>query len=193
MSNTVLTPIVAASTTQQSFDCHETISAQHDVLWKIERGIVRTLTWNEDGTTVILGYWGPGDIVGSALSRVVPYQIDCLTAVETTFLPPELWNQSLGAMFLHVQQLEEILQIAKIRTVEQRLWQFLLWLAQKFGREVDKGQLLDLPLTHRELAEAIGTTRVSVTRTLKQFEIEGLLLRHKRRLVLLDSLKRQPK
>jgi len=71
MVDTMLTPIVDASRTQQLFDCHETISTRQDVLWKIERGIVRTSTWNEDGTNVILGYWGPGDVVGSALSEDV--------------------------------------------------------------------------------------------------------------------------
>ncbi|MBV9388199.1 MAG: Crp/Fnr family transcriptional regulator [Chroococcidiopsidaceae cyanobacterium CP_BM_ER_R8_30] len=188
MVDTVLTPPVAESLTQQVFDYQKTIPARLDVLWQIERGMVRTSTWNEDGTTVVLGYWGPGDVVGSALSRIVPYQIDCITVVETTVFPYESWHKVLGAMLLHMQQIEEVMRIVQVKTVEQRLGQFLVWLAQKFGRQVDEGLLLDMPLTHQELAGAIGTTRVSVIRMLMQLETQGLLLRHKRKLVLVKNV-----
>lgn len=64
------------------------------------------------------------------------------------------------------------------------LWQFLIWLGQKFGRDVEAGRLIDLGVTHQEIAEAINTTRVSVTRILQQLETEGMLRRYQRRLVL---------
>jgi CRP-like cAMP-binding protein len=59
-----------------------------------------------------------------------------------------------------------------------------MWLGEKFGRNVEGGRLIDLRMTHQELAEAINSTRVSVTRLLQQFESEGMLRRHQRRLVL---------
>ena len=50
--------------TQQLFICRQCIPSVPDVLWRIERGAVRTVTWSEDNTFSGLGYWGPGDIVG---------------------------------------------------------------------------------------------------------------------------------
>jgi len=47
---------------------------------------------------------------------------------------------------------------------------------------LDQGRLIDLSITHQELA-VINTTRVSVTRMLQQFAEEGMLLRHERRLI----------
>ena len=178
--NPALPPLL----TQRLFSRRDLIPSRDDVLWQIERGAVRTLTWSEQGTLISLGYWGVGDIVGIPLSRVKPYQIECLTSVETSILPAELWYQAVDAMLLHIQQAEEILNIVHRKPVALRLWQFLLWLSQKFGRDIDQGRLIDLGVTHQELAEVLNTTRVSVTRMLQQFEEEGVLLRHERRLVL---------
>jgi len=50
--------------TQQLFICRQRIPSFPDILWRIERGAVRTVTWSEDNTFSGLGYWGPGDIVG---------------------------------------------------------------------------------------------------------------------------------
>ena len=87
-------------------------------------------------------------------------------------------------MLLHIQQAEEILNILHRKPVSLRLWQFLVWLSQKFGRDVAQGRLIELGVTHQEMAEVLNTTRVSVTRMLQQFEEEGMLVRHDRRMVL---------
>ena len=177
-------PALASPLRQRLFSRRDLIPLREDVLWRIERGAVRTLTWSEQGTPITLGYWGIGDVVGNPLSRINPYQIECLTSVEMSILPSDLWEQALDAMLLHIQQAEEILNIIHRKPVSLRLWQFLVWLSQKFGRDVDQGRLIDLGVTHQEIAEVINTTRVSVTRMLQQFEEKGMLLRHERRLIL---------
>ena len=65
-----------------------------------------------------------------------------------------------------------------------RLWQLLVWLGEKFGRDVEQGRLIDLGVTHQEMADAVNMTRVTVTRLLQQFETEGMLQRVSRQLVL---------
>jgi CRP-like cAMP-binding protein len=168
------------------FTRREMIPPRNDVLWRIERGAVRTLTWSEEGTFITLGYWGSGDLIGSPLSKVKPYQIECLTNVEVSIVPPHLWYQDVNALLSHIQQAEELLSIVHCKPMSVRLWQFLLWLSRKFGREVEEGKLIDLNATHQEMAEVLNTTRVTVTRLLQQFEEEGALLRHKRQMILLS-------
>ncbi|WP_417281513.1 Crp/Fnr family transcriptional regulator [Brasilonema sennae] len=174
---------------QRLFTRREILPARNDVLWRIERGAVRTLTWSEDGTFITLGYWGAGDLIGYPLSRVKPYQIECLTSVEVTALPPHLWSQDVNALLSHIQQAEELLSIVHRKPICLRLWQFLSWLSAKFGRDVEQGKLIDLNVTHQEMAEVLNTTRVTVTRLLQQFEEEGTLIRHKRRVILCSSNK----
>ena len=183
----VLSPSNAAPTwplTRRIYSSRDRLPPTLNILWRIERGAVRTLTWNEQGIAVTLGYWGVGDVVGHELSRVKPYQIECKTSVEVSLLPPELWFQALDALILHIKSREEFLNIACQHPLRQRLWQFLVFLDQKFGCDVEQGRLIDLVLTHQEIAEAVNATRVTVTRLLQQLEAEGLLSRHSKRLIL---------
>lgn len=170
--------------TQRLFTRRQVIPPRNEVLWRIERGAVRTLTWSEDGTFITLGYWGPGDIVGYPLSKVKPYQIESLTSVEVSVVPPHVWYQDIDALLSHIQQAEELLSIVHRKPMSLRLWQFLVWLSEKFGCDVEKGKLLDINVTHQEIAEVLNTTRVTVTRLLQQFEEEGKLLRSKRQIIL---------
>ncbi len=172
---------------QRLFTRRELIPPDKNVLWRIDRGAVRTLTWNEDGIFIALGYWGTGDLVGHCLTKIQPYQIECLTSVEVSIVPPELWHQYTGAFISHIQDSEEILSIVHLKPMSLRLGRFLLWLSQKFGRDVEQGRLIDLNITHQEISEVLNTTRVTITRTLQEFEEQELLLRYKRRIILLSQ------
>lgn len=172
------------SLTERSLKRHDRIPLAGDILWRIEGGVVRSLTWSEEGIAITLGYWGAGDVVGQPLSRLNPYEIECLTDVEVSLLPSELWQEALDAIVLHIQQVESLLSIVNRNPLQQRLWQFLVFLDRKFGCDVEQGRLIDLNLTHQEMAAAINATRVTVTRLLQQFESEGLLSRHSRQLIL---------
>jgi CRP-like cAMP-binding protein len=169
---------------QRVFDRREIIPLRNDVLWRIERGAVRTLTWNEDGTYITLGYWGIGDVVGFPLSKVTPYQIECLTTTEVTVIPPHLWCQDINNLLSHIQQSEELLSILNCKGISVRMWRFLVWFSEKFGQDVEKGKLIDLKITHQDIADVLNTTRVTVTRLLIQLEEDGKLTRHKRQMVL---------
>lgn len=170
-----------------TFSPGESIPLQPDALWLLKQGVVRTLTWSEEGKLVTLGYWGEGDVVGQPLSRLQPYEIECLTGVEASCIPSHRWHQFLDAIFWHIQQTEDLLNIVRIERVNQRLLQLLVWLTQKFGREVNSGQLIDLRLTHQAIAEIMGTTRVTVTRLLNDFEREGIISRPRRQFITLRS------
>ncbi|MBD2330073.1 Crp/Fnr family transcriptional regulator [Alkalinema sp. FACHB-956] len=136
------------------------------------------MTWLEDGTVVTLGIWGPGDIVGQALSRITPYQIECLTRLEATMYPLDVDPQQLiNLLFLYTQQSEEMAVVRGHRRVDAMLYHFFELLSKKFGRHVETGQLIDLRLTHQDIADSLGTTRVTITRLMKQFQEQGIIER----------------
>lgn len=134
-----------------------------------------------------LGIWGVGDVTGEALSNIKPYQVECLTEVEATLLSGDHCFHNLETLISHIQQLEELAVIRSHKRVEEALLQLLLWLARKFGREVSQGHLLDLRLTHQDLAEMLGTTRVTVTRILSQLEAQKLINRLPRQQILISE------
>ncbi|WP_017655288.1 Crp/Fnr family transcriptional regulator [Fortiea contorta] len=161
--------------TKQTFTRRTFLPELKNTLWQIETGFVRTFTYLEDGTTVALGLWGPGDIVGRALSNLEPYQMECLTKVEAKVFPLENWYQPTQTLLAHIQQAEELMVIRSHKKVDTMLIKLLAWLSKKFGSEVEKGRLIDMRLTHEDLAVMLGSTRVTITRVLGQFEQEGLI------------------
>jgi CRP-like cAMP-binding protein len=57
--------------------------------------------------------------------------------------------------------------------VEERLQQLLQLLKREMGEPIAQGSRLKIRLTHQNLANAIGTTRVTVTRLLGEFQRQG--------------------
>ncbi|MFM7887856.1 MAG: Crp/Fnr family transcriptional regulator [Pseudanabaena sp.] len=158
-----------------NFKRYEYIPLHNDVLWCIKKGIVRTMTWDEDGNQIVLGLWKEGDIVGSLMSTLDPYQIQCLNDVEVEVLPLILWEQASTAIINHCQQTQQLLSIAHCRTIDLRLKKLLSWLSDKFGQPCDHGITIGIKLTHQDIADTIGSTRVTMTRSLNQLRLQGLL------------------
>lgn len=183
-----MTAVLANLNQYLVFHRGDLLPLQPNSLWQIEQGVVRTSTWTEAGDLRTLGYWGAGEIVGQPLSRLAPYQVECLTGVvEVSSVPSHRWPQVLEAILLHGQQIEELLSILQEGCFSLRLLNLLKWFARKFGRQVGQGELIDLRLTHQELADVLGTTRVTVTRLLKQFDQEGLIRRRQNQIILHPS------
>jgi CRP-like cAMP-binding protein len=104
-----------------------------------------------------------------------PYQMECLTTVEATILPVDDWHQLTETLLHHIYQAEELMIIRSHKKVETMLIQLLAWLSRKFGSQVEQGRLIDMRLTHEDLAALISSTRVTITRLLGQLEQEGLI------------------
>ncbi|MDK3158111.1 Crp/Fnr family transcriptional regulator [Kamptonema cortianum] len=187
MQTSISTPLQIQTLLPQSFSRRSLIPLYHQRAWKIEVGIVRTLTWLEDGTVVPLGIWGSEDIVGGSLSQTSPYQIEALTDVKVRPLLLKDWQPSQEMFLNYLQHTQELMMIRSNRRAEDTLLKLLNWLANKFGSEVGNGYLINCKLTHQDLAEFSGLTRVTVTRILSQLEQQGLIHRTSRQLVVIKD------
>jgi CRP-like cAMP-binding protein len=176
------------ATQQRNFKGTGMLPLQSQVLWKIEYGIVRTCAYYEEGTRSILGYWGKGEVVGSPFSGLSPYGIECLTDVRVSMLLKSSWSQVIDDIISHTRQMEELLYISGYERTSQRLLHFLVWLAKKFGQTVQGGMLINIPLTHESIADSVASTRVTITRLLRQFEREGIIHRQSRSIVLANNV-----
>jgi hypothetical protein len=68
MMSYILQPPPFKATLRHKFKRRDSLPLSKTVLWQIESGAVRTLTFTEGGTIIPLGFWGIGDIVGQPLS-----------------------------------------------------------------------------------------------------------------------------
>ncbi|MBE9076919.1 Crp/Fnr family transcriptional regulator [Romeria aff. gracilis LEGE 07310] len=156
------------------FDRREQLPLRAGGCWQIQSGTVRSLTWNPSGDLVPLGFWGAGSLVGYPAMPNHLYEIHCLTPVEAKFMEVgEMAHPDRSIWLDQARQAEALLRISHCRHVETKLLQFICWLAEDFGRSTPEGRLLLLKLTHQEIAESIGATRVTVTRFLKRLEAQG--------------------
>ena len=134
------------------------------------------------GDELLLGLVGPGEPFGETLSNVEAYDAvvlkDCdLWCLRTNDIQqsPELAFAMMDAIAARYRQAEMLLALLGLRRVEDRLRGFLELLAQDYGQPCDDGLRLNLRLTHQEIASALSTTRVTVTRVLGLLRDEGWL------------------
>ncbi|MBE9178933.1 Crp/Fnr family transcriptional regulator [Oculatella sp. LEGE 06141] len=188
MALPLLNVLRSTEPTYRTFSRRTQLPLQAEQMWRIESGIVRTFTWLEDGCLVTLGFWGAGDVLGKALSRVTtPYHAECLTDVKAIPLSPDQWHQETNALIEHIRQSGELLEILHCSQTEVSLLRALNWLAKRFGQDSHTGRRIDFRLTHQELAELIGATRVTVTRMLNDFEKRGLIHRQRRSITVVPE------
>ncbi|MEM6251698.1 MAG: Crp/Fnr family transcriptional regulator [Cyanobacteria bacterium P01_D01_bin.156] len=173
------------------FTAGHSIPLRHGEIYIICRGIVQLHTIHPDGSETLLGLAGPSMPFGLSLTNVSPYWATALTQVDVLPLSiAELENSPtlMAGLFAHLsrrlQQSEAWLALSGKRLVADRLRQLLIMLAQEFGQVETQGVKLTIRLTHHQLATAIGTTRVTVTRLLRDFRREGWLKVNQRYLIL---------
>jgi CRP-like cAMP-binding protein len=151
-------------------------------VWVVYRGVVQLSTLYPSGDEAILGLAVPLMPFGLPLTLTQPYQAIALTDVDLMRLSlseleqsPALMQCVLNQLSRRLQQTEALLALAGYRRVEDRLLQLLQLLQHELGQEVVGGTRLNVRLTHQHLANAIGTTRVTVTRLLGQLKMRGYL------------------
>lgn len=79
---------------------------------------------------------------------------------------PELSMLMLRGLSSRILQTEMMIETLAHRDMGSRLVSFLLILCRDFGLPTPEGIKIDLKLSHQAIAEAIGSTRVTVTRLL---------------------------
>lgn len=160
----------------------QSIPLSANTLWIVSRGVVQLTTLYPSGDEGLLGLAGPAMPFGLPLTLIHPYQANALSDVDLMSLTVEEVQRSMElskGIYAHLirrlGQTEALLALAGHRRVEDRLRDLLMLLKQEFGQSQPHGICLSIRLTHQHLANAIGTTRVTVTRLLGQFRQEGWL------------------
>jgi CRP/FNR family transcriptional regulator len=85
------------------------------------------------------------------------------------------------------QQVQTRLAMVAYRTAVQRLASCLLHLGARFGVRDSRGTIVNLRVTHKELAAYIGATRETVSFAVTDLRRDGLIQTEGKRVILLDS------
>lgn len=166
----------------QPYRSGQPIRMQPDEILIVCRGVVQLGTLYTTGDEALLGLASPAMPFGLPLSLIRPYQATALTDVDVMRLKlteieqsPTLAQGIFRQITRRLQQSEAVLAMVGYRRVEDRLRHLLVLLKRELGQPSGSGVRLSVRLTHQQLANAIGTTRVTVTRLLSQLQEEGWL------------------
>ncbi len=169
----------------------QNIPLQRQYIYIICRGVVQLHTIHADGGETIVGLCGPSMAFGQYLSNVDPSWATALIETDLLLLSmnevessPALMAGIFPQIVRRLHQSESWLAISGKRLVADRLRSLLIQIAQDFGHVEPSGVRIKLRLTHHQLATIIGTTRVTVTRLLRDFKDEGWLNIRQRQLIL---------
>lgn len=99
---------------------------------------------------------------------------------------PEAFADLLGVFGTWIQEIEEIVEDLAFRDIQTRLSRQLLRLSHEYGVKTKHGILIGFKLTHRDLAEMIGSARENTTVVLNRFEREGILDKRRYQIVIKD-------
>lgn len=162
----------------------------------LESGKVKICQPSPSGSEIILWFCLPGEIFGLAEvshggGRVVSAYAceDSLVLALSqkdffTFLGahPEAVLLSMQALSSRLRVLGEMVVNLISDNANTRIAKLLLRLAARYGKRMDSYILLDVPLTHEEIANMVGTTRQTVTTVIGQFRRQGVLSTENRRI-----------
>lgn len=97
---------------------------------------------------------------------------------------PDLSILMLQGLSSRILQTEMMIETLAHRDMGSRLVSFLLILCRDFGVPTPDGIRIDLKLSHQAIAEAIGSTRVTVTRLLGDLRQEEMISIHKKKITV---------
>lgn len=173
----------SAEISLQQFQRGEEIALLDSSVWQVYRGVVQLSRVQPDGTEIVLGWVTANNTFGNYLDVSSDvYRAVALSDVYARCYSPQdisrnplLARQLLAQFSDRLVKSEQLLSIIAIKRVEDRFTQLLLMLKQDLGQCVDNRVRLPVRFTHQQLAEAICTTRVTITRIMGDFQNRNLI------------------
>jgi CRP/FNR family transcriptional regulator/CRP/FNR family cyclic AMP-dependent transcriptional regulator len=160
-----------------------------DSLFMILSGRVKVTILGDDGREIILSILNPGDFFGEmALLDNEPRSATAIAVEDTELLCLQRsdFQTVLGDNRMITTGLIKVLtarlrkanhQISTLALLDVygRVARVILEMAREEGRRLKDGRIAFRRATHQEIANRIGTTRETVTRTLKDLERQHLI------------------
>ena len=150
---------------------------REDVL-TVEAGVLAQTVVHRDGAEVLLGLLGPcGFLIGHGPDGC-GLRLRAQTAVTVVV---QAWNAAArepdfpARVTARLRQMEAWAAMQARPSLDQRLLGLLTLLSEPFGAPRGDDTLVDVRITHAQLASAIGATRTTVTRLLGELRGRGLL------------------
>lgn len=167
-------------------------------LYIIVSGRAKLTQLTQEGEQVVMNYFGPGQGLGIIVALnndVYPLSAEAVEECqliswhrdemkELMLHHPQLALNGMEMMGDRFTRLQERFRDVSTKRVEQRVARAILSLVRQFGKRVEKGVLIDIPLSRQDIAEMTGTNVYNVSRIMSKWEQSGWISSRRREIVL---------
>lgn len=171
----------------------------NQVMYVILRGKVKVVQTTEDGKEVILAIHRTGDFFGEVslidsktMPAIVMAKEDSLIAIisrdefySLLYSQDKVLDVLLRILCSRLRDSWERIQLLSFTNASQRIKMLFAALAGEYGGKTKEGTLLDIKLTHQDIADMAGVSRETVTRAIDRLNKEGEIKIMKNRSILL--------
>jgi CRP-like cAMP-binding protein len=155
-------------------------------IYKVEVGHVCIYRMVHDGRRQVIDFAYTGDFIGlgalgthaanaQATSKTRIRCVPVAVLHDVVSSDPRLGLELYEAMSRELLQARELLFAISQRTAAERLAGFLLALSRRNGRRGDQSHDIVLPMTRTDIADFLGLTIETVSRTFTRFRNHGLI------------------
>jgi len=183
-----------------NFARNETIFGEGEEItasYKVLSGVVRLCRLTEDGRRQIAGFRLPGDLIGMewtgeyemtaeavrdvSVIRYARSRLDRLSKER-----PSVRDHVLAHLRQDLRAAQEHLIMLGCQSATERVAAFLLQLARRAGAR--DGQDIDMQLGRQDIADYLGLTLETVSRTFSEMIVRGIIASPKRRHVVIKNM-----
>ncbi|NJK72118.1 MAG: Crp/Fnr family transcriptional regulator [Synechococcaceae cyanobacterium SM2_3_60] len=167
----------------RTFDREERIPTRPGLLYIVQSGAVRQVSLTPDMSEVFVGFAAVG--IPFEVSQHDTFQLQAYSHVERTTVMWFYWEDLQQWPLIHSQvqallryQLQrKLLWLGNLgqRRASDRLKGLIMLLVDEYGIDTEEGRAVPWTLTHAQIGDAIGATRVTVTRALGMLRSEGFV------------------
>lgn len=178
-----------------------------DCLYYIESGVVKLAYLDESGRKLTLTILGEGDLFGEmvligkrtrdlmaqVLQDAVIYEIEKGRFLELLRAKPELALEVMELFGRRTREIERKLEDLVFKDIPTRLSRQILKLIEEHGVATGEGIQIDFKITHKELADLIGSARENTTSALNSLAKEGILDKKRYQIIVKDEARLKEK
>ena len=170
-------------------------------VYAVHSGLIGLRRYESDGSSLLLHLVKNGTVFGyrSYLSKtehsvtaevLMPGKVCFIHSRTTQTLLQKNPNVGLGFLehsLANMKDMEAKYVRAAVLPVKSRVLHFLLTLYEQYGTRSENGDyILDIPLSRRDLASAVGATPETLSRTVRLIEEDGLVIFHGKQIRIPD-------
>jgi CRP/FNR family transcriptional regulator len=172
-----------------------------DAVYWVRSGVISIVQATAHDRVVTIGFFGRGELLGVQAGDGDTRRRDGATIHEDAAVLvmrrdafqswlvryPSVVPVVLEVVATRFARMQERLALVSMHGAKARLAALLLDLSQRFGVRDSRGVIIDLRLTHRELASMIGATRETVSVAMVELRQGGLVCTEHRRIIIVDT------